>query len=245
MKHCLRALATTALAISLSLPPLRSLIEQSMLWHMVIQMLLLVLAGGLSMRAMAAHRTARRLAPWNRFGLSGFIAALGILAYWMLPLAIDRAIVLPAHDALKIASLIACGALLAHSAARAPAAVQLFFVGTAASMTIWLGLYFTNTERRLCNAYSLQSQVDAGWGLVALAVAFGAAWLAASFRRANGLADRRDLSRSAELAHACEQCTGLSPCPQASTAAPPHPKRLRASSDHAPSSCTAPAPPPA
>jgi len=38
-------LLLTALALSLSLPPLRVLIEQSMVWHMLVQMPLLVAAG--------------------------------------------------------------------------------------------------------------------------------------------------------------------------------------------------------
>lgn len=186
MKHRLPALAASLLTIALSLPPLRSLIEQSMVWHMVIQMPLLVLAGWLSMGTIASHGTAQRLGAWNRYGLTGCIAAQAILAYWMLPLAIDRAIVLAASDLLKLATLFACGAMLRHSIDRAPLVLQLFFVGTSVSMMTWLGLYFATTELRLCNAYSLQSQADAGWGLAALTIALGAAWLTAALRSMRG-----------------------------------------------------------
>jgi len=178
------ALLVGAAALALSLPPLRALIEQSMLWHMAIQMPLLVLGGWLAMRALAGHRLAQRLARWNRYGLTGLIAAQAIFAYWMLPLAIDRAIVLPLADGQKLVSLFACGALLQHSFARSPVALQLFFVGYAVPMMIWLGFYFTSTDLRLCNAYSLESQVRTGRALVAWGLALGALWLWAVMRPA-------------------------------------------------------------
>jgi len=178
------ALLVSATALALSLPPLRALIEQSMLWHMAIQMPLLVLGGWLAMRALAGHRLAQRLARWNRYGLTGLIAAQAIFAYWMLPLAIDRAIVLPLADGQKLVSLFACGALLQHSFARSPVALQLFFVGYAVPMMIWLGFYFTSTDLRLCNAYSLESQVRTGRLLVAWGLALGALWLWAVLRPA-------------------------------------------------------------
>jgi hypothetical protein len=174
--------------VALSAPPLRSLIEQSMLWHMVIQMPTLVLGGWLVMGAIRNTAVPAVMAAWNRYGLTGFIAAQAITAYWMLPLAIDRAVVLPAADGAKLVTLLACGALLRHSVDRAPAVLQLFFIGYAIPMMIWLGLYFASVDLRLCNAYSLESQVRAGHGLAALAVALGALWLAKLLRRGIGTA---------------------------------------------------------
>jgi hypothetical protein len=182
------ALLVSAAALALSLPPLRTLIEQSMLWHMAIQMPLLVLGGWLAMRALADHRLAQGFGRWNRYGLTGFIAAQAIFAYWMLPLAIDRAIVLPLADAEKLVTLFLCGALLQHSFARSPAALQLFFVGYAVPMMIWLGFYFTSTDLRLCNAYSLETQVNTGRALVGWGFALGALWLFDALRGASGRA---------------------------------------------------------
>lgn len=182
------ALLVSVAALSLSLPPLRTLIEQSMLWHMAIQMPLLVLGGALAMRALADHKLTQGFARWNRYGLTGFIAAQAIFAYWMLPLAIDRAIVLPLADAEKLVTLFLCGALLQHSFARSPVALQLFFVGYAVPMMIWLGFYFINTDLRLCNAYSLETQVNTGRALVGWGFALGALWLADALRKASGRA---------------------------------------------------------
>ena len=176
------AAALTAAAVALSMPPLRRLIEQSMAWHMVAQMPLLMLAGWVFAQAVSTRRTrpnaSNALAAWNQFGLTGGLTVLVLLAYWMLPSSIDRALVVPAADAFKVASLWLGGALLKHSGQRAPLMVQLFFVGTALPMLVWAGLYFANTELRLCNAYSLSSQIAAGQSLATMAVFLAVCWAA-------------------------------------------------------------------
>jgi hypothetical protein len=174
------AAALTAAAVALSMPPLRRLIEQSMAWHMVVQMPLLMLAGWVFAQAASTRRTrpnvSNALAAWNQFGLTGGLTVLVLLAYWMLPSSIDRALVVPTADAFKVASLWLGGALLKHSGQRAPLMVQLFFVGTALPMLVWAGLYFANTDLRLCNAYSLSSQIAAGQSLATLAVLLAVCW---------------------------------------------------------------------
>lgn len=168
---------------ALSLPPLRPLIEQSMVWHMLVQMPLLALGGWL----VAGHGWARPPLLWlerfNRFGLTGFIVATLIAGYWMIPSSIDRAVVMPGTDMAKIVTLWLCGAALRHSIERAPLLVQLFFLGYTLPMLVWLGLYYATTDLRLCNAYSLESQLAAGKTLVVLAGATGAAWLASLRQR--------------------------------------------------------------
>ncbi len=164
----------TLSALSLSLPPLRALIEQSMVWHMLVQMPLLVLAGACAAAAWAPSRGLR----WNRFGVTGLMLAQCITAYWMIPALIDRAVVLPAADAGKLVSLWVAGAALYLGCRQAPLAVQLFFVGYGLPMLAWLGWYLASTDLRLCNAYSVQSQWRAGTGLVVLATALGLVWAA-------------------------------------------------------------------
>jgi len=209
------------LACALSLPPARMLIEQSMLWHMAVQMPMLVAAGSLLMRSAPTAGLLDRFTGWNAFGLTGFIAAQGIIAYWMLPLAIDRAVVLPATDVLKIVSLLACGALLARAFARSVAVVQLFFLGYAVSMLGSLGLYLLGTNRRLCNAYSLESQFSAGVSMLILASALAIAWTGFTLRRREGSRGPEQgavASRAIEVTALCDlqRDTGnrpASPCP--------------------------------
>ena len=180
------AAAALAVAVALSVPPLRAVIEQSMAWHMVFQMPLLVLAGWLASRSKLPKFSIRAMRGWasfNQFGLTGFMAAQIIVAYWMLPSAIDRAVVLPAVDALKLLTLSIGGMLLGDAFKRAPAALQLFFMGYWVSMMAWLGIYFATTDLRLCNAYSLQSQINTGWGLLALGAALGVAWVVSVLKK--------------------------------------------------------------
>ena len=182
VKAWLAATVATA-AVSLSVPPLRSVIEQSMAWHMVFQMPLLVLSGWLAMRALPPTNSLKRWYSFNHFGLTGLMASQIIVAYWMLPLAIDRAVVLPAVDAIKLLTLFISGALLADGFKRAPLVLQLFFMGYWVPMMAWLGIYLATTDLRLCNAYSLESQVQTGWGLLALGGALGIAWGASMLRQ--------------------------------------------------------------
>lgn len=176
------AIAITLAAVTLSLPPLRHLIEQSMTWHMVVQMPLLMLAGWVfaHLVALPARRFLQlsKAPSWNQFGLTGGVTTLVVLVYWMLPSSIDRALVVPRVDAFKVVSLWSCGVLLRHCAERAPWLVQLFFIGTVLPMLVWAGLYFASTDLRLCNAYSLDSQIAAGRSLVGLAVALAVWWAA-------------------------------------------------------------------
>lgn len=176
------AVFVVAVAVGLSLPPLRRLIEQSMVWHMAVQMPLLVAAGWLAMRATSQAPAWMSVAAWNRYGLTGLLAAQVILAYWMLPSAIDRAVVSPLADAFKLATLFACGALLRHSVRRAPAVLQLFVVGSAVPMTVWLGVYFATTDRRLCNAYTLDSQIATGIAIAGWGVLVAVAWAVSVMR---------------------------------------------------------------
>ena len=165
------------LAGALSVPPLRGVIEQSMAWHMVFQMPLLVAAGALAARTLPALGLPGKWVSFNLFGLTGFMAAQGVIAYWMLPSAIDRAVVDPAFDVLKLLTLFVSGILLRDAFQRAPMALQLFFIGYWVSMMCWLGIYFATTDLRLCNAYSLESQLRTGWGLLALGLLLGFVWL--------------------------------------------------------------------
>jgi len=164
-----------ATACALSLPPGRALIEQSMLWHMAVQMPLLVASGWMLHRHVAGP--SGREPAWDRFGLTSFMLSQLILSYWMLPLAVDRAVVLPHVDLLKLVSLAAAGAWMHAATRRSPPALQMFFVGTTVSMLLAVGSFLVTTDTRLCNAYAMASQQGAGAALVALGLGVGLVWL--------------------------------------------------------------------
>jgi hypothetical protein len=174
------AIATT-LGVALSVPPLRMIIEQNMAWHMVFQMPLLVVGGWFIFFSRVSERLGNSksvtwldaVASLNQFGLTGFLLVTVVFSYWMLPLALDKAIVQPAADLIKITTLILSGVVLRESFRCAPVVVQLFFMAYWSSMLVWLGAYFTTTDLRLCNVYSLETQYTAGKGLIALGIGVG------------------------------------------------------------------------
>lgn len=168
---------TTAIGLTLSLPMARLHIEQSMLVHMVVQMPVLIWAGSRLMQHAQRRHILGLLARWNAHGLTGFFLGISILAYWMLPSALDSAVVNAKFDALKVISLMLAGAALRHAFWLSITTVQLFFVGTTVPMMVWLGMHFATTEQRLCNAYSLETQVHTGYGLTLLALALATVWL--------------------------------------------------------------------
>ena len=190
-------LVVSVLACALSVSPARTLIEQSMFWHMVVQMPMLVLGGWLLSSVSTEGRYLKGIEVWNHFGLTGFVASQIIFAYWMLPLSVDRAVVLPSVDFLKLLTLIACGALTRHSVHRSPVVVQLFFVGSGLSMLLTAGVVLATTDRRLCNAYSLDSQVNAGLGVIALGFALGCGWVFRVLRQSRKVALSAILSPTA------------------------------------------------
>jgi len=164
------------LAIGLSVPPFRFLIEQSMFVQMVIQMPLLFIAGALLNRLSISKNITNIFGYWNVFGLTGFMLAQNILIYWMLPISIDRAVIMPLVDVVKVLTMILAGFFVGDALNKSPAALQLFFSGYFVAMMIWLGMYFIYTDARLCNAYSLNSQYWTGYGLCAISVMVAAYW---------------------------------------------------------------------
>jgi hypothetical protein len=71
------------IAIGLSVPPFRALIEQSMFMQMVIQMPLLFIGGAWLNTFTGPKIFANYFSSWNVFGLTGFMLAQMVLIYWM------------------------------------------------------------------------------------------------------------------------------------------------------------------
>jgi len=145
-------LATLMIAVGLSVPPFRTIIEQSMFMQMVIQIPLLFIGGAWLNSFSFTKKISQNMASWNVFGLTGFMLAQTILIYWMLPISIDRAVVIPLVDVAKVLTMMIAGFLVGDALQKSPAALQLFFIGYFSAMMIWLGMYFIFTDLRLCNA---------------------------------------------------------------------------------------------
>jgi hypothetical protein len=154
---------------------LKDWLEGDMARHMVIEFPLLLLAGAAIGRALD-QRFGAQIACCNQMGLAGFAFASITLAYWMIPAALDAALLDEWMAAGKYVSLLVSGALLLSSFRVAPLAVQVFFVGNFAWMTATVGLIYQSAPQQLCLNYRTDAQLVAGEGLVALAVIAACTW---------------------------------------------------------------------
>jgi hypothetical protein len=162
-------------AVCLSLWPLRAVIIEDMFWHMNIQIPLLISVGVISkIPSLALSQT---LSRFNVYGLNSFFISQVILVFWMLPISIDRAIIHWEYDLAKIISLIVCGWLIQISFKKTTAVIEIFFVGYFLAMMLWVGFYYIQSDIRLCNVYSQDSQQYAGAGLIAFAVVLSLIWV--------------------------------------------------------------------
>ncbi len=164
----------------------RGIVEPLMFRHMLIQLPLLVLCGVLWQPWLERLPVAlsARLASFDMQGLAGLTAASFVTAYWMIPRALEQALVAPGAEVAKFASLLLLGVALPGSLRRAHVVVQLFFVANVCAMMAIAGLLYQDMPQRLCNAYLLDDQGSTGAALVGFALALAVAWCGAQWRQA-------------------------------------------------------------
>ena len=192
------ACALVALLPALLLwPALRHAVEGRMALHMLVEFPLLLAAGAGATRLAARHAAARHamraLAGLDHRGWSGATLASGVALFWMIPSALDAALLSGPVELLKLASWWLAGAVLAGSWRRMDPELMLFFVGNLAWMAAGAGMLYLDAPQRLCVNYLEGDQRQAGIGLVVLACALGAL----AIRRAIRYSDRRYCARSA------------------------------------------------
>ncbi len=170
-------IAGLLLAVTLAVPNVRTLLETSMLRHMLLQAPLLLLAGALLVGA-AGPRARAAIARWNAYGIAGLLAAGCILSLLMVPRALDLALVEPPVEAAKFTLLCLAGAALRLSWRAAGLVVQGFFLGNVLPMTAVAGQLYADSPVRICNAYLLDDQARLGQWLIVLACLFAVVWLA-------------------------------------------------------------------
>lgn len=149
------------MAILPSFPELRVFIQESMAFHMLFQMPMLIFSGYLLYGKVYKYSPLTTFVSyWLWIYLSGL--------FWMLPISLDAALTSPLWDIFKITSLIVTGALLKIVLQRYKE-LALFFIGSTVMMLFFIGVYFQETKLRLCNAYLIESQQLTGFGLIILA----------------------------------------------------------------------------
>ena len=154
---------------------LKDWLEIDMTRHMLIEFPLLLIAGA-AIGCALDERFRLQLYRCNRMGLLGFVFASITLAYWMIPAALDGALLDGWAAAGKYVSLLCSGVLLWNSLTVSPLPLQAFFVGNFAWMTATIGLIYQSAPQQLCLNYLPDAQSSAGEGLVAAAVTASCTW---------------------------------------------------------------------
>lgn len=178
-------IAAIALFATLAAPPVRTLLEADMRLHMLVQFPLLAAAGALAAGGLPSSWHAA-IARWNRHGIAGLLCAALTSTFWMLPKALDDALVEPWLDAAKFVSLgLGVGFALAVSWRPAGLIGRGVFLGNLLPMLAVAGWLYLAAPLRLCNAYLTGQQQATGIALVAAALAATLAWLGGFFLGAN------------------------------------------------------------
>ena len=176
-----RAVATI-LFVVLAAPAMRELLESVRLTHMLVQIPLLALVGALLGSALPA-RWKRRIAEWNRWGVSGIALALIVSTWWMVPRALDLALASPAMEAAKFVSLpIFVGVPLAVSWRQLGSLGRGFVLANVLPMWAVVGWLYIAAPVRVCNYYLVDQQVAAGTGLLWVSGIVGLVACALGFR---------------------------------------------------------------
>lgn len=179
-----------ALPLLLFIAPLRLWIEADMALHMLVEFPLLVASGAAAWQWLpGAWQRSVGSANWH--GLNGWLLFSLVSAIWMLPAALDAALLSPPLAAAKYLSWWLAGAAVAASWRASSPLLAAFFIGNWVWMTATVGVIYQNAPARLCLNYLEDSQQRAGQGLViaAVLVLAGAAWrFVAQQNRAAGAA---------------------------------------------------------
>jgi hypothetical protein len=162
----------------LFIEPLRQFVESRMALHMLVQFPLLVASGCLlSQRTVGSRLVWRRFDALNSHGMLGVSIASCVLAIWMVPAALDLALLSEPIRWAKYATLYLAGLLLGRSYPRLNAELEVFFAGMLAWMMATAGLVYQSMPQRLCVNYLIDEQRWTGSGLVCIAMVLGLACL--------------------------------------------------------------------
>ena len=157
---------------------IRNLIESRMVTHMLLQFPVLVASGW--MFALAVSTWSFWLDKMDTIDAHGLLAmsfASCALAFWMIPTALDLALLSESVRWAKYISLWLTGLLLGRAWQKVSTEVELFFLGMVIWMMATVGMIYQSMVQRLCVSYLLDEQRWTGIGLVAVAVLLSGAAL--------------------------------------------------------------------
>lgn len=163
--------ACAVLFLLLASPAGRAVLEARLVTHMLVQMPLLVLIG-VGIGWVSVPDSASRLWEWNQSGATGLLIAVAVAMFWMLPRAMDAALVDMRFEAGKFVSLPLAGVALSWSYPKAGAIAKGVLNAHVVSALGVMGWAYLASPQRLCNGYLVADQEAAGIGLLAAGAVF-------------------------------------------------------------------------
>lgn len=159
--------------------PLRLGLEGQMTSHMLLQFPWLLVAGAAAFGALPRGSGVRSgLERIDDRGMLTLTLVLCVSALWMIPAALDLALLDDRVRLAKYLSWYAAGFMLDSARLRLGPELWGFLLGNLAWMLATVGLLLRESESRLCVSYLVRDQVWAGTGLIVLAFALlaGGLW---------------------------------------------------------------------
>lgn len=151
------------LYVFLALPPVINVAESIMSIHMHIQMPLLALVGML-MTPLLKERFPRFFATWNEDGTPGILLSLIVLSYWLIPRAMDDALMLPLVEVFKFISLpFLIGVPFMDSWRKLSKRWKHFTYTYIIIAYFGVGALYIFAPDQLCNNYLIMEQRILGW----------------------------------------------------------------------------------
>ncbi|MEN1967301.1 hypothetical protein WMZ97_04400 [Lentibacillus sp. N15] len=150
----------------LLLPPTVQFLESIMLFHMLVQLPLLIMSGWL-IGSYIMERFHSFFDRFNNNGIPGILTVIMITMYWMLPRALDEALTLWYNELFKFVSLpLLAGVLLRDSWKKLQTVGKSFVYLNYVPMFGLMAWLYIDSPIQICNNYLAGQQKILGWGFL-------------------------------------------------------------------------------
>lgn len=158
-----RLLYGIILYIILLTPPVITLLESMMVTHMLVQMPLLILAG-LLMGDYIIKRFPSFFKKWNGSGIPGITLVYIVTMYWMVPRAMDEALLLQTVELFKFLSFpFLVGIPLRDSWPKLHSVGKGVIIFNYIPMFGMMAWFYVDSPIQICNNYLESEQKMLGW----------------------------------------------------------------------------------
>ncbi|GAB3802795.1 hypothetical protein [Virgibacillus kimchii] len=155
----------------LLIPPVLHFLESMMYTHMLVQIPLLIVAGWM-MGKVVMEKGKPFFDKWNANGVPGITLTIVVTMYWMLPRAMDEALMYWPVEVFKLVGLpLLAGIPLRDSWKKLRAVGQSFVYLNYLPMFGLMAWLYIDTPIQVCNSYLESEQRVLGWGFFIITAA--------------------------------------------------------------------------